>query len=68
MSEQQRLAELAEAKAKTLGDAFAKLRLLCEGEDYILEIPPRRECPTRSPRFSTSCLADAAGRPHTRTL
>lgn len=32
-----------EKQGETLGDAFAKLRRICEVEDYTLEVPPRRE-------------------------
>jgi antitoxin (DNA-binding transcriptional repressor) of toxin-antitoxin stability system len=36
-------------QTETLGDAFAKLRLLCDEEEYALEIPPRRERPNPFP-------------------
>jgi len=32
-------------KGRTLGEAFAELRRICEEEDYSLEIPPRQERP-----------------------
>jgi prevent-host-death family protein len=28
---------------RTVGDAFAELRRICDEEDYTLEIPPRQE-------------------------
>lgn len=34
---------------RTLGDAFAELRHLCEEEDYVLELPPRRDRPNPFP-------------------
>lgn len=34
---------------RTLGEAFAELRRICEEEDYTLEIPPRQERPNSFP-------------------
>ena len=37
------------AEERSLGDAFALLRRICEEEDYRLEIPPRQERPNPFP-------------------
>jgi prevent-host-death family protein len=34
---------------RTLGEAFAELRRICEEEDFTLEIPPRQERPNPFP-------------------
>jgi prevent-host-death family protein len=34
---------------RTLGDAFAELRRLCEEEDYTLDLPPRQDRPNPFP-------------------
>ncbi|HVS00706.1 MAG TPA: type II toxin-antitoxin system Phd/YefM family antitoxin [Thermoanaerobaculia bacterium] len=34
-----------EKEGRTLGDAFAELRRICEEEDYTLDIPARQERP-----------------------
>jgi antitoxin (DNA-binding transcriptional repressor) of toxin-antitoxin stability system len=36
-------------EGRTLGEAFAELRRICEEEDYTLEIPPRQERPNPFP-------------------
>jgi len=36
-------------QGETLGDAFAKLRRICEEEDYTLDIPPRHDRPNPFP-------------------
>ena len=40
---------LKQEESRTVGDAFAELRHICEEEEYTLVIPPRRDRPNPFP-------------------